>query len=43
MKRGMISEDDSMDNECLQANLDTLKDVKEAIMDRKGEMSIVKK
>lgn len=43
MKRCMISEGDLMANVRLQANLDTLNDVKEAVMERNGEISIVKK
>jgi uncharacterized membrane protein YcaP (DUF421 family) len=43
MKRCMISEGDLMANVRLHANLDSLTEVKEAVMERTGEISIVKK
>lgn len=43
MNRCMISEGDLMASVRLRANLDSLTDIKEAIMERSGEISVIKK
>lgn len=43
MKRCMISEGDLMARVRLKSNLDSLTEVKKAVMERSGEVSIVKK
>jgi uncharacterized membrane protein YcaP (DUF421 family) len=43
MNRCMISEGDLMASVRLRTNLDSLTDIKEAIMERSGEISVIKK